>query len=264
MVQFCKPYSQGIDDMSLRMTLAFCRQACSSCTMQVIAHEKVRSSSTSIRNLSNHAKLTKSNQHLQPCELRLGACRFHTDPSGTFVTYEAKAIGSGSEGAQSSLQVSIPSGLVNRASETLHARGLPMLSACAFQSVCRGVMHPTCTVASATLGSVCPRCRFVCRISIHCCTACHCSCLMDPNKHFRQAWKLLLLYVELICHSRQLLLMLTLCSATGELPKGLELERCRGHGFVDFERSHGGKGNATVSAFCTYVDVSKSCSRTGQ
>lgn len=30
--------------------------------------------------------------------------RYHTDPSGTFVKYEAKAIGSGSEGAQSSLQ----------------------------------------------------------------------------------------------------------------------------------------------------------------
>ena len=34
-------------------------------------------------------------------------CRFHTDPSGTFVTYEAKAIGSGSEGAQSTLQVNL-------------------------------------------------------------------------------------------------------------------------------------------------------------
>ncbi|DBA96533.1 TPA: Proteasome subunit alpha type-5-A, variant 2 [Trebouxia sp. C0004] len=33
-----------------------------------------------------------------------GPILFHTDPSGTFVTYEAKAIGSGSEGAQSSLQ----------------------------------------------------------------------------------------------------------------------------------------------------------------
>lgn len=31
-------------------------------------------------------------------------CRFHTDPSGTFVKYEAKAIGSGSEGAQTALQ----------------------------------------------------------------------------------------------------------------------------------------------------------------
>lgn len=30
--------------------------------------------------------------------------RFHTDPSGTFVRYEAKAIGSGSEAAQSELQ----------------------------------------------------------------------------------------------------------------------------------------------------------------
>ena len=30
--------------------------------------------------------------------------RFHTDPSGTYVKYEAKAIGSGSEGAQTNLQ----------------------------------------------------------------------------------------------------------------------------------------------------------------
>jgi 20S proteasome subunit alpha 5 len=30
--------------------------------------------------------------------------RFHTDPSGTFVKYDAKAIGSGSEGAQTALQ----------------------------------------------------------------------------------------------------------------------------------------------------------------
>lgn len=32
------------------------------------------------------------------------AYRFHTDPSGTFMRYEAKAIGSGSEAAQSELQ----------------------------------------------------------------------------------------------------------------------------------------------------------------
>ena len=31
---------------------------------------------------------------------------FHMDPSGTYVAYEAKAIGSGSEGAQQSLQES--------------------------------------------------------------------------------------------------------------------------------------------------------------
>lgn len=30
--------------------------------------------------------------------------RFHTDPSGTFIRYEAKAIGSGSEAAQGELQ----------------------------------------------------------------------------------------------------------------------------------------------------------------
>lgn len=32
------------------------------------------------------------------------ACRFHMDPSGTFVQCDARAIGSASEGAQSSLQ----------------------------------------------------------------------------------------------------------------------------------------------------------------
>ena len=55
----------------------------------------------------------------------------------------------------------------------------------------------------------------------------------------------------------QLFMMVTLCSATGELPKGLELEGCRGHGFVNIERSHGRKGNATSSAFCSSdVEVS--------
>ena len=34
----------------------------------------------------------------------MGTIRYHTDPSGTFVRYEAKAIGSGSEAAQAELQ----------------------------------------------------------------------------------------------------------------------------------------------------------------
>jgi len=34
----------------------------------------------------------------------LMVCSYHTDPSGTFVRYDAKAIGSGSEAAQSELQ----------------------------------------------------------------------------------------------------------------------------------------------------------------
>lgn len=33
-----------------------------------------------------------------------GPSLYHTDPSGTFVRYEAKAIGAGSEGAQTTLQ----------------------------------------------------------------------------------------------------------------------------------------------------------------
>lgn len=32
------------------------------------------------------------------------AFRFHLDPSGTFIEYDAKAIGSGSEGAQHALE----------------------------------------------------------------------------------------------------------------------------------------------------------------
>ncbi len=37
-------------------------------------------------------------------EEKEGPCLFHMDPSGTYVKYEAKAIGSGSEGAMQSLQ----------------------------------------------------------------------------------------------------------------------------------------------------------------
>lgn len=37
------------------------------------------------------------------CDEEHGAVLFHTDPSGTFVEYKAKAIGSGSEGAQTAL-----------------------------------------------------------------------------------------------------------------------------------------------------------------
>ena len=36
--------------------------------------------------------------------LMLYAPRFHLDPSGTFIRYDAKAIGAASEGAQQSLQ----------------------------------------------------------------------------------------------------------------------------------------------------------------
>jgi len=44
---------------------------------------------------------------------------FHTDPSGTFVQYEAKAIGSGSEGAQTSLQEEYRKDMTLKEAETL-------------------------------------------------------------------------------------------------------------------------------------------------
>ena len=36
-----------------------------------------------------------------------GPVLYHTDPSGMFVEHDAKAIGSGSEGAQTTLQVTV-------------------------------------------------------------------------------------------------------------------------------------------------------------
>jgi len=44
---------------------------------------------------------------------------FHTDPSGTFVSYSAKAIGSGSEGAETELQEEYHSGMTLVEAETL-------------------------------------------------------------------------------------------------------------------------------------------------
>lgn len=45
--------------------------------------------------------------------------RYHTDPSGTFVQYTAKAIGSGSEGAQTTLQELYRADLTLKEAETL-------------------------------------------------------------------------------------------------------------------------------------------------
>lgn len=45
--------------------------------------------------------------------------RFHTDPSGTFVQFTAKAIGSGSEGAQTTLQELYRADLTLKEAETL-------------------------------------------------------------------------------------------------------------------------------------------------
>ena len=39
-----------------------------------------------------------------------GPVLYHTDPSGTFVRFKAKAIGSGSEGAQTNLQEALADG----------------------------------------------------------------------------------------------------------------------------------------------------------
>ena len=48
-----------------------------------------------------------------------GPVLFHTDPSGTFVQYKAKAIGSGSEGAQTGLQESYRADMTMEEAEVL-------------------------------------------------------------------------------------------------------------------------------------------------
>jgi 20S proteasome subunit alpha 5 len=48
-----------------------------------------------------------------------GPSLYHTDPSGTFVRYEAKAIGAGSEGAQTQLQETYSKSMTLAEAETL-------------------------------------------------------------------------------------------------------------------------------------------------
>lgn len=49
---------------------------------------------------------------------------YHTDPSGTYVRWKAKAIGAGSEGAQTALQESYSSSMTLQEAETLALRTL--------------------------------------------------------------------------------------------------------------------------------------------
>jgi 20S proteasome subunit alpha 5 len=68
-----------------------------------------------------------------PLVLRLlsssGVRRYHTDPSGTFVRYDAKAIGSGSEAAQSELQ------------DKWHSVGLCLPSSSSLSPFCSTMEH---------------------------------------------------------------------------------------------------------------------------
>ena len=50
--------------------------------------------------------------------------RFHADPSGTFMAYNAKAIGSGSEGAQTELEKEYHKSMTLEEAETLALRVL--------------------------------------------------------------------------------------------------------------------------------------------
>ena len=60
-----------------------------------------------------------SNSHSSPHLSIVNYCRFHTDPSGTFVKFQAKAVGSGSEGAQTALQESYRADLTLEEAEVL-------------------------------------------------------------------------------------------------------------------------------------------------
>eukprot|EP00850_Spirogloea_muscicola_P023478 SM000360S13672 [mRNA] locus=s360:80872:82799:+ [translate_table: standard] len=74
-----------------------------------------------------------------------GPCLYHTDPSGTFVRYEAKAIGSGSEGAQSALQDSYKKTMTLKEAELLALQTL------------KQVMEEKVTSTNVDIASVAPR-----------------------------------------------------------------------------------------------------------
>lgn len=71
-----------------------------------------------------HLALTTREPFLHPISLELlrfltNSPRYHAEPSGTFYRYDAKAIGSGSEGAQAELQNEFHKSLTLPEAETL-------------------------------------------------------------------------------------------------------------------------------------------------
>lgn len=74
-----------------------------------------------------------------------GPCLYHTDPSGTFVRYEAKAIGAGSEGAQTSLQENYRKDMTLKEAETLAL------------STLKQVMEEKVTSTNVDIASVAPK-----------------------------------------------------------------------------------------------------------
>lgn len=74
-----------------------------------------------------------------------GPCLYHTDPSGTFVRYEAKAIGAGSEGAQSALQEHYRQDLTLEEAETVALK------------ILKDVMEEKVTATNVDIASVAPK-----------------------------------------------------------------------------------------------------------
>ncbi|GAB4813319.1 hypothetical protein N2152v2_000365 [Parachlorella kessleri] len=74
-----------------------------------------------------------------------GPVLFHTDPSGTYVRYEAKAIGSGSEGAQTALQEQYRKDLTLQEAEVLAL------------STLKQVMEEKVTPTNVDIASVAPK-----------------------------------------------------------------------------------------------------------
>ena len=84
------------DGPQLYVQTAVFRFPQSSCIFWMIHCERNCTGPESVLRFGQHARLTM-------CTL-LHGYRYHAEPSGTFYRYDAKAIGSGSEGAQAELQ----------------------------------------------------------------------------------------------------------------------------------------------------------------
>lgn len=70
-------------------------------------------------NCTTHGYLSGENASYFALDLILTIRRYHAEPSGTFYRYDAKAIGSGSEGAQAELQNEFHKSLTLLEAETL-------------------------------------------------------------------------------------------------------------------------------------------------
>ena len=86
-----------------------------------------------------------------------GPALYHTDPSGTFTRFDAKAIGAGSEGAQTSLQEQFHKNLTLEEAETMAVTILKQVPSLAAPRARPAPLRPACAPAAPPPAADAPR-----------------------------------------------------------------------------------------------------------